>query len=58
MQMASAVGRPVIVAGVDASKPSREALCWAVRQAELTGGEVRGLMAWQLPEIYSYTPSD
>ena len=56
--MVRAAGRPVIVVGVDGSEPSQDALRWAVRQAELTGAEVRVLMAWHLPEIYSYTPRD
>jgi nucleotide-binding universal stress UspA family protein len=58
MQVVSAAGRPVIVVGVDGSEPSREALRWAVRQAGLTGAEVRAPMAWHLPVIYGYAPSD
>src|SRR5215467_2051873 len=38
-----------IVAGVDGSPPSLEALRWAVRQAELTGGTVDAVIAWQFP---------
>lgn len=38
-----------IVAGVDGSPSSLEALRWAVRQAELTGGTVDAVMAWQPP---------
>jgi nucleotide-binding universal stress UspA family protein len=38
-----------IVAGVDGSQPSVEALRWAVHQAELTGGTVDAVMAWQYP---------
>jgi nucleotide-binding universal stress UspA family protein len=38
-----------IVAGVDGSPSSLEALRWAVRQAELTGGTVDAVMAWQSP---------
>lgn len=38
-----------IVAGVDGSPSSVEALRWAVRQAELTGGTVDAVMAWQPP---------
>lgn len=41
--------KPRIVAGVDGSKPSIEALRWAVRQAELTGGVVDAVIAWQYP---------
>lgn len=38
-----------IVAGVDGSQPSVEALRWAVHQAELTGGTVDAVIAWQYP---------
>ena len=56
--MTSDANRPVIVAGVDGSRCSLEALRWAARQAELTGAELHAVMAWSLPEIYSYTPRD
>ena len=56
--MTSDANRPVIVAGVDGSHCSLEALRWAARQAELTGAELHAVMAWSLPEIYSYTPRD
>jgi nucleotide-binding universal stress UspA family protein len=42
-----------IVVGVDGSEPSKAALSWAVRQAELTGGTVEAIMAWELPVAYS-----
>ena len=38
-----------IVAGVDGSPPSVEALRWAVHYAELTGGIVEAVIAWQYP---------
>jgi nucleotide-binding universal stress UspA family protein len=38
-----------IVAGVDGSQSSVAALRWAVRQAELTGGSVHAVIAWQFP---------
>ena len=56
--MTSDANRTVIVAGVDGSHCSLEALRWAARQAELTGAELHAVMAWSLPEIYSYTPRD
>ncbi len=56
--MTSDADRPVIVAGVDGSQGSLEALRWAARQAEMTGAELHAVMAWSLPEIYSYTPRD
>jgi nucleotide-binding universal stress UspA family protein len=51
---------PLIVAGVDGSAPSREALHWAVRQAELTGASVDAVIAWQYPLMaagYGWVPS-
>jgi nucleotide-binding universal stress UspA family protein len=56
--MTSDADRPVIVAGVDGSQCSLEALRWAARQSELTGAELHAVMAWSLPEIYGYTPRD
>ena len=54
--------KPVIVAGVDGSEDSKEALRWAARQAALTGAEVHAVTAWQVPwRIYvmpSYTEAD
>lgn len=41
--------KPRIVAGVDGSPSSIEALRWAVRQAELTGGTVDAVITWQYP---------
>jgi nucleotide-binding universal stress UspA family protein len=38
-----------IVAGVDGSPSSREALQWAVRQARLTGSTVDAVIAWHFP---------
>lgn len=40
---------PRIVAGVDGSQPSISALRWAVHQAELTGGTVDAVIAWEFP---------
>jgi nucleotide-binding universal stress UspA family protein len=40
---------PRIVAGVDGSPSSVEALRWAVRQAGLTGGTVDAVTGWQFP---------
>ena len=50
--------RPLIVVGVDGSESSRYALRWAARQAECADADVRAVMAWHLPEIYSYEPRD
>jgi nucleotide-binding universal stress UspA family protein len=38
-----------IVAGVDGSPSSLQALRWAIRQAELTGSSVDAVIAWQPP---------
>ena len=40
---------PLIVAGVDGSPPSINALSWAVHQAELSGGTVDAVIAWEFP---------
>ncbi|WP_246128129.1 universal stress protein [Amycolatopsis rhizosphaerae] len=46
-----------IVVGVDGSPSSKEALRWAVRQAELTGAEVEAVFAWHYPSAYGWAPS-
>jgi nucleotide-binding universal stress UspA family protein len=38
-----------IVVGVDGSAPADAALRWGVRQAELTGGSVDAVIAWEYP---------
>src|ERR1017187_309254 len=43
--------KPRIVAGVDGSPSTIEALRWAVRQGELTGGTVDAVIAWQYPIV-------
>lgn len=40
---------PRIVAGVDGSPSSLEALRWAVRYAEMSGGTVDAVISWQFP---------
>jgi len=45
-----------IVAGVDGSVSSREALRWAARQAELTGARVKAVMTWAVaPNAFPLT---
>ncbi|MER7916187.1 MULTISPECIES: universal stress protein [unclassified Streptomyces] len=44
--------RERIVVGVDGSEGSRHALGWAVRQAELTGGRVEAVIAWDIPQFH------
>ncbi len=41
--------QPRIVVGVDGSPSSLDALRWAVSQAELTGGSLVAVIAWQNP---------
>jgi nucleotide-binding universal stress UspA family protein len=43
-----------IVVGVDGSDSSRQALAWAVKQAELTGADVEAVAAWEIPVAYGY----
>ncbi len=43
-----------IVAGVDGSPTSLEALAWAVRQAELTGSMLHIVMTWEWPPTYAW----
>ena len=38
-----------IVVGVDGSEPSKAALRWALRQADLTGATVEAVIAWEYP---------
>lgn len=49
--------KPIVV-GMDGSAGSIEALRWAVAYAECSGALVEALMAWQLPEVYSYASRD
>jgi nucleotide-binding universal stress UspA family protein len=44
---------PRIIAGVDGSAPSIAALRWAVHQAELTGGTIDAVIAWEFPLVAS-----
>lgn len=46
------VGR--IVVGIDGSEPSKAALRWAVRQAELTGAAVEAVTSWELLPSYGW----
>ncbi|MFG2309257.1 universal stress protein [Streptomyces sp. NPDC048566] len=45
---------PVVV-GVDGSTGSQAALRWGITQAELTGGTVEAIAAWQYPEVFGYS---
>ena len=56
MSTSSAGNGHRIVVGVDGSQPSREALVWAVRQAELTGALVDAVIAWHFPVVIGGMP--
>lgn len=48
-------GRPeAIVVGVDGSPSSVDALRWAMRQAHVTGAELRVVSAWSMPVGFAY----
>src|ERR1035437_4036718 len=58
IDMTDDTSSPLIVVGVDGSVGSREALQWAVAQAELSGAAVQAVMAWRLPEAYAVVSRD
>jgi nucleotide-binding universal stress UspA family protein len=45
-----------IVVGVDGSGSSKEALAWAIQQAELTGATVEAVIAWHYPIAFAGGP--
>lgn len=45
-----------IVVGVDTSEPSKDALRWAARQAQLTGSQLRVVMSWDIPPMAFWAP--
>ena len=47
-----------IVVGVDGSGPSKSALRWAARAAEVTGGGIDAIIAWQVPPNYGWYVAD
>jgi nucleotide-binding universal stress UspA family protein len=48
--------QPRIVVGVDGSDASRQALRWAARQAQLTGGRLDVVITWELPTSFGWVP--
>jgi nucleotide-binding universal stress UspA family protein len=54
--MVSPSNRGKIVVGVDGSPSSVQALRWAARQAQLTGGELHAVTAWRIPTTYGWIP--
>jgi nucleotide-binding universal stress UspA family protein len=43
-----------VVVGVDGSEPSRLALRWALRQAQMTGACLRVVWCWEYPASYGW----
>lgn len=54
--MTASETRPVVVVGVDGSRASKDVLRWAARQAQLTGAELRAVIAWRWPTTYGWAP--
>jgi nucleotide-binding universal stress UspA family protein len=49
-------GQPTIVVGVDGSASSKEALAWALHQAQMTGARVMAVTCWEYPVTFGWTP--
>ncbi|MQY36612.1 Universal stress protein [Streptomyces sp. RB17] len=49
------VSGPRVVAGVDGSPSSYDALRWAVRYAGLVGATVEAIAVWELPGLYGWS---
>ncbi|MGI8776092.1 MAG: universal stress protein [Acidimicrobiales bacterium] len=47
----------MIVVGVDGSEPSKDALRWAARQAELTEAGLQVVITWSFPTTSGWEPS-
>jgi nucleotide-binding universal stress UspA family protein len=43
--------RRLVVVGVDGSDPSKAALAWALRYAEMSGARLLAVTAWQAPPL-------
>lgn len=48
--------KQAIAVGVDGSAPSKKALRWAARQAELTGATLRVVTTWMVPTALGWMP--
>ena len=48
--------RSVIAVGIDGSGPSKRALRWAAKQAELTGATLRVVTTWMIPTALGWMP--
>ena len=55
--MVESAAVPRIVVGVDGSPGSADALRWAVKHAEQTGGVVEAVTAWHVPPTIYLTPT-
>ncbi len=55
MTASEATSRHHIVAGIDGSDPSLEALQWAARQAQLTGATLDVITTWDWPTNWGWT---
>ncbi|MCW7942986.1 universal stress protein UspA [Streptomyces hygroscopicus] len=53
--MGTDTSSPRVVVGVDGSPSSHAALRWAVRYADLIGGTVDAVAAWDLPGAYGWS---
>ncbi|MFD2082901.1 Nucleotide-binding universal stress protein, UspA family [Actinopolymorpha cephalotaxi] len=49
--------QPRIVVGVDGSEVSVDALRWALRQAQISGGVAEAVCVWDLPTAYTVGPT-
>jgi nucleotide-binding universal stress UspA family protein len=52
----SAPARSVVVAGVDGSTGSRDAVRWAAEYGKLTGAELRAVSSWRWPNYITRIP--
>lgn len=50
-------GQHRIVAGIDGSESSKNALRWVARQAELTGATLEVVTGWDYPAFYGWAPA-
>ncbi|MDQ2813816.1 MAG: universal stress protein [Actinomycetota bacterium] len=52
----SSPARSVVVAGVDGSTASRDAVRWAAEYGKLTGAELRAVSSWRWPNYITRIP--
>ncbi|MGA8114010.1 MAG: universal stress protein [Actinocatenispora sp.] len=56
--MSTAQQEPRIVVGLDGSQPSKQALRWAARQAQLMHAQLEVITTWDVPALYGWTGSE